>query len=66
MRILILGAGGVGSAAALIAARRSFPSHVVVADYDQARADAAVAATKDDRFVAAQVDASDQEAIEAL
>ncbi len=42
MRILILGAGGVGSAAALIAARREFPSHVVVADYDRARADAAV------------------------
>jgi saccharopine dehydrogenase (NAD+, L-lysine forming) len=66
MRILILGAGGVGSAAALIAARRSFPEHVVVADYDPARADAAVAATKDGRFVAAQVDASDQAAIEQL
>jgi saccharopine dehydrogenase (NAD+, L-lysine forming) len=66
MRILILGAGGVGSAAALIAARRAFPSHVVVADYDRGRADAAVAAVKDDRFVAAQLDASDQAAIESL
>ncbi len=66
MRILILGAGGVGSAAALIAARREFPSHVVVADYDRARADAAVAATKDPRFVADRLDASDQAAIEAL
>jgi saccharopine dehydrogenase-like NADP-dependent oxidoreductase len=66
MRILILGAGGVGSAAALIAARRSFPTHVVVADYDRARAEAAVAAVKDGRFVAAQLDASDQKAIEAL
>lgn len=66
MRILILGAGGVGSAATLIAARRSFPSHVVVADYDRSRAEAAVAAAKDDRFVAAQVDAADQEAIERL
>jgi saccharopine dehydrogenase-like NADP-dependent oxidoreductase len=66
MRILILGAGGVGSAAALIAARRSFPSHVVVADYDRTRAQAAAVATKDGRFVAAQVDASDQEAIERL
>ncbi len=66
MRILILGAGGVGSAAALIAARRSFPSHVVLADYDKTRAEAAAVATKDDRFVAAQVDASDQEAIERL
>ncbi|HZZ96419.1 MAG TPA: saccharopine dehydrogenase C-terminal domain-containing protein [Jatrophihabitantaceae bacterium] len=66
MRILILGAGGVGSAAALIAARRTFASHVVVADYDLARAERAAAATHDPRFVAAQVDASDQAAIEAL
>jgi saccharopine dehydrogenase (NAD+, L-lysine-forming) len=66
MRMLILGAGGVGSAAALIAARRSFPSHVVVADYDRTRAEHAAAATKDGRFVAAQLDASDQEAIEQL
>ena len=66
MRILILGAGGVGSAAALIAARRTFPTHVVLADYDLVRAEQAAAATKDARFVAAQVDASDQSAIEAL
>jgi saccharopine dehydrogenase (NAD+, L-lysine-forming) len=66
VRILILGAGGVGSAAALIAARRPFAAHVVVADYDLARAERAAAATNDSRFVAAQVDASDQAAIEAL
>jgi saccharopine dehydrogenase (NAD+, L-lysine forming) len=66
MRLLILGAGGVGSAAALIAARRPFPSAVVVADYDRARAERAVAATGDPRFVAARIDASDQSGIEAL
>jgi saccharopine dehydrogenase-like NADP-dependent oxidoreductase len=66
MRILILGAGGVGSAAALIAARRSFPSHVVLADYDPDRAEAAVKATKDGRSTATRVDASDQAAIERL
>jgi saccharopine dehydrogenase (NAD+, L-lysine forming) len=66
MRLLILGAGGVGSAAALIAARRPFPSHVVIADYDAARAERAVAATGDDRFVAACIDASDQAAVERL
>jgi saccharopine dehydrogenase (NAD+, L-lysine-forming) len=66
MRLLILGAGGVGSAAALIAARRPFPSYVVVADYDLARAERAIAATGDDRFAAARVDASDQDAIEKL
>jgi len=66
MRALILGAGGVGSAAALIAARRPFFEQVVVADYDLGRAERAVAATNDPRFVSAQVDASDQAAIEAL
>ena len=40
--------------------------HVVVADYDLARAEAAVAAVGDDRFSAARLDASDQAAIEAL
>ncbi len=34
MRILIVGAGGVGSAAAKIAARRDFFEHLVLADYD--------------------------------
>jgi saccharopine dehydrogenase-like NADP-dependent oxidoreductase len=66
MRLLILGAGGVGSAAARIAARRTFLTHVVVADYDLARAQAAVAGVKDDRFTAARLDASDQSAIEQL
>jgi saccharopine dehydrogenase (NAD+, L-lysine-forming) len=66
MRALILGAGGVGSAAALIAARRPFFECVVLADYELARAEKAAAATSDARFVAAQVDASDQPAIEAL
>jgi saccharopine dehydrogenase (NAD+, L-lysine-forming) len=66
VRILILGAGGVGSAAALIAARRTFASHVVIADFDNARAERAAEAANDSRFVAAQVDASDQAAIEAL
>jgi saccharopine dehydrogenase (NAD+, L-lysine forming) len=66
MRLLILGAGGVGSAAALIAARRQFASYVVVADYDLSRATAAVTAVSDQRFLPAQLDASDQAAIESL
>jgi saccharopine dehydrogenase-like NADP-dependent oxidoreductase len=66
VRLLILGAGGVGSAAALIAARRPFLTHVVLADYDRGRAERAATATRDERFVAAQVDASDQGAIENL
>jgi saccharopine dehydrogenase-like NADP-dependent oxidoreductase len=66
MRLLILGAGGVGSAAARIAARRAFISHVVLADYDLGRAEAAAVGVGDDRFTAAKLDASDQAAIEAL
>ena len=66
MRILIVGAGGVGSSAALIAARRDFFEHVVVADYDVARADAVVERLGDPRFSAAQVDASDAQAVADL
>lgn len=66
MRILIVGAGGVGSSAALIAARRDFFEHVVVADYDLARASALVERLADDRFSAAQVDASDAHAVANL
>ncbi len=66
MRILLVGSGGVGDAFARIAARRTFFEAVVVADYDRARADRAVAAVDDERFSAAQVDASDADAIAAL
>ena len=66
MRLLILGAGGVGSAAARIGARRPFLDAVVVADYDLARAEAAVAAVDDRRFRAVRLDASDQAAIEGV
>ncbi|NEK58421.1 ATP-binding protein [Geodermatophilus sabuli] len=66
MRILLVGAGGVGSAVAAIAARRPFVERLVVSDYDPARAEKAVAATGDPRFVAARVDASDEAAVRAL
>ncbi|MDI5972358.1 saccharopine dehydrogenase NADP-binding domain-containing protein [Streptomyces sp. SL13] len=67
MRILLVGAGGVGSAIAKIAARRSFFEAMVVADYDPVRARDAVAGTgPDPRFTAARVDASDRSAVTAL
>jgi saccharopine dehydrogenase-like NADP-dependent oxidoreductase len=66
MRLLILGAGGVGSAAVRIAARRLFLEHVLVADYDLGRAQAAVGAVADERFAAVRLDASDQAAIAAV
>ena len=66
MRILLVGAGGVGSAVAAIAARRTFVERLVVADFDPARAEKAVAATGDARLVAARVDAGDEDAVRAL
>ncbi|SCL19640.1 Saccharopine dehydrogenase, NADP-dependent [Micromonospora rhizosphaerae] len=65
MRILLVGAGGVGSAAVAIAARRSFFETMVVADYDLGRASRAIA-EHDSRFVAAHVDASSADAVAAL
>ena len=64
MRILLVGAGGVGSAFAAIAARRDFFEQVVIADYDKGRADRAAEAGP--RFVSAQVDASSAESVEKL
>jgi saccharopine dehydrogenase (NAD+, L-lysine-forming) len=66
MRILLVGAGGVGSAVVPIAARRPFFELMVVADYDRARADRAVAQVDDARFVADEVDASNAESIAEL
>jgi saccharopine dehydrogenase-like NADP-dependent oxidoreductase len=72
MRILLVGAGGVGNAIAKIAARRDFFELLVVSDYDLARAQSTVAwieqkhGPQDGRFVAARVDASDPSAVEAL
>ncbi|HNE87987.1 MAG: saccharopine dehydrogenase C-terminal domain-containing protein [Candidatus Nanopelagicales bacterium] len=63
MRILIIGAGGVGSSAALIAARRDFYEHIVIGDYDGDRAAALVARIGDDRFSAIQIDASVAQAV---
>lgn len=66
MRILIVGAGGVGSAAARIAVRRDFFDSLVIADYDPARPEALVAELGDPRVSAAQVDASSADAVAAL
>ncbi|MFG1947438.1 saccharopine dehydrogenase family protein [Nonomuraea sp. NPDC048826] len=65
MRILLVGAGGVGTAVTRIASRREFFDHMVVADYDLSRAQAAVAALdpRETRFTAARVDASDRSAV---
>ncbi|MFJ4582448.1 saccharopine dehydrogenase family protein [Streptomyces echinatus] len=68
MRVLLVGAGGVGTAVTRIAARRDFPTRMVVADYDLTRAEAAVAALKEpgERFSARRLDASDEEGVRRL
>jgi saccharopine dehydrogenase (NAD+, L-lysine-forming) len=67
MRVLVVGAGGVGSAIAVASQRRDFFDGFVVADIDLARAKAAVdRLPADARFSAAAVDASDRPAITAL
>jgi saccharopine dehydrogenase (NAD+, L-lysine forming) len=61
MRILLVGAGGVGTAFARIASRRKF-AELVIADFDLARAQHAAAGT----HVAVQLDARDERQVAAL
>jgi saccharopine dehydrogenase (NAD+, L-lysine-forming) len=63
MRILLVGAGGVGTAIARIAARRPF-AELIIADYDLARAQKAAAAK--DSYTAVRLDARDEAATAAL
>src|SRR5690349_23104333 len=67
----MVGSGGVGDAAARIAAERDFFERWIVADYDLSRAERTVAAVVERhpgeaRFVAARIDASDAGAVTAL
>ncbi|HEU5373685.1 MAG TPA: saccharopine dehydrogenase C-terminal domain-containing protein [Gaiellaceae bacterium] len=66
MRVLVVGTGGVGSAVAPIAARRDFFERIVFSDLDPGRPQALVDRLGDDRFGAAQLDASDAGAIAEL
>src|SRR6202161_1870828 len=64
MRILLVGAGGVGTAFAQIAARRRF-ADLVIADYDLSRAQRAAQAAPD-RFTAVQLAPRDEQATVSL
>ncbi len=67
MRILVIGTGGVGSAFAAIAQRRSFFDRITLADLDPSRPQAVVDRLGEhDRFNAARVDASSEDSILAL
>jgi saccharopine dehydrogenase-like NADP-dependent oxidoreductase len=63
MKILLVGAGGVGDAFCAIASRRSFVESIVVADIDPVRA--AQVAGRDGRFTPFALDASDAAAVTA-
>ena len=66
MRVLVVGAGGVGAAVASVAQRRGFFERMVLADVDEARARRAIERYGDERLRAAAVDASDAAAIAEL
>lgn len=73
MRILLIGAGGVGDAIVKIAADRNFFEKLVVADYDISRAERSVAWINEwskpeiaQKVEAAQIDASDPSKVAAL
>ena len=73
MRILLVGAGGVGDSIAKIAARRSFYEQIIVSDFDLARAQRTIAWIADKhgadvaaRFVAAAIDASNPDIVASV
>ena len=72
MRILLVGAGGVGDAIAKIAARRSFFEMMVVSDFDIAKAERTIAwieakhGPQQGRFVAERIDASNPDSVTAV
>jgi saccharopine dehydrogenase-like NADP-dependent oxidoreductase len=72
MRILLVGAGGVGNAIAKIAARRSFFETIVVSDYDLSRAESTIAwieskhGAQGGRFAAAKIDASNPDDVASV
>ena len=61
MRLLVVGTGGVGSAFAAIARRRSFFEYCALANYDAPRPEGVVAALDDGRLSAHRIDASSKD-----
>jgi saccharopine dehydrogenase-like NADP-dependent oxidoreductase len=73
MRILLVGAGGVGDAIAKIAARRDFFELLVVSDYDESRAERTVEWIRTRhgdqvaaRFATTRIDASDPDVVASV
>jgi saccharopine dehydrogenase-like NADP-dependent oxidoreductase len=65
VKILVIGAGGVGAAVGAVARRRDFFERLVFADVSEDRARAAAERTGDDRFSGIALNASDEDAIAA-
>jgi saccharopine dehydrogenase-like NADP-dependent oxidoreductase len=65
MRVLVIGAGGVGTAFVRTATKWNLFERVVIADFDLSRAQKAVVGAGE-RFVALQLDGSDEDAIVEL
>ncbi len=66
MKILVIGAGGVGGAMAVAASNRDFFESFIVTDVDLAKAQRVAQRTGDSRFGAATVDASSAADVAAL
>jgi len=72
VRILLIGAGGVGDAIVKISADRNFFEKLIVSDYDIQRAEKSVEWVNQhspeaaDKFQTAQIDASDSDQVAAL
>lgn len=66
MKVLVIGAGGVGRAIVNIASRRDFITSMVIADRSLERARDCVSRLRDPRFSAAQVNAAELEDVREL
>ena len=66
MKVLVVGTGAVGAAVAAVARRRDFFERMTFADLDPARPAAMLERDGDERFAAAQVDASDKDSLVGL
>src|SRR4029079_8397052 len=63
MKVLVIGTGAVGAAVAAVARRRGFFERITFADLDPARPAAVLERDPDDRFVAAQGDPGERDAL---
>ncbi|MDR3294590.1 MAG: saccharopine dehydrogenase NADP-binding domain-containing protein [Clostridiales Family XIII bacterium] len=70
MKLLIIGAGGVGTSAAMIIKRAGkegeWAEKVVLGDYNLARAEEVAKRCRDPRFVAEKINAKDEEGMKAV